>query len=1085
MKKLTALCIAAFGLASSVAIAQTVKEYPAHLPEVSTKAMEKSPQRAPLNTEKPLGVKIFSGLAYDYDVAKHYVTLYSKQPGKLNKLNTILFPGTSDENVPTLHKINAGAWGGDGYYAYKAAYYSTGSTHLDCWIKVDPETGNAEILKDLVGLWYPKNWEYIYDLSYNYRDNKFYGLAYGTKANEYDAMTSQILVIDKETGANLGTAKELDEYYFCMAFNYDGELYAIRWTYNADAEITGAQLDVFDTDFDKIKSTPLYVDGEKLKIYFENSLEFDHTTGDLYWGSVDLDQRSRLIKIDPATAVTENLGTIGYNEILKGPYIPFNTADSRTAPARVDNMSFTIDAQGNNAVTISWTNPSTQWNRKALSDLKEVQIWRDNYDGEPVATLDASGKVGANMSWTDDKAAKGVHTYYVVPFAKAGEKGVMNSVEAYVGRDVAGPVQNLVATATADGKGVNLTWSAPVTGDSNGWFDASSLSYKVTRLPDNKQFEGTLTTTSFSDLDIPEAQAYSYIVTPITSDGEGTPVTSNQVIAGRSILPPFACDFNNQSDAERFTVIDANGDGSMFSWGSNNNKACKSMVLINSNGDNDDLLVSPPLSLKKGKTYRIKYNASFGGFGYNNRQMHHQMRLVGGTEATKDGLSTVHQILDFDTYELYADKVIDGYVESPVDGDYYIALEVLTSNETDMWTYIETFEITELSYIDLSVENFKTYLNLSNLENNVFEVEVFNHGKVAAKDYKVQVACLNYLGEPVVFAEATEVPEIAPRSNAKVVVNGYPDRVGEAKVVGLVKMSGDTNADNDMSEPVNVNIDEYYAFNHSVTGDKLCEDPNIPMTHYNNVSVTQTIYTPELTKLPTDGTATIRRIAWEYDGKDEFDGTEYDVYLTQTSQKGYGLSDRFVNVYDEPLYSGSFKAMKGVNYLLADLEEEFVYDLSKNLMVTVVKKEDAHSDWLLYFKAIDLPWDDNCNHSVRYGANSGTNIDVTKLTSLSSTAAKRDTSVPVLHISADIVTSGVNNIEAPTCNTLMWNSSRNSVVSFGSEISAVDVYNAAGAKVASKAVNGHEVKLNLTTGIYIVKAMLADGTSVSLKVLVK
>ena len=51
-----------------------------------------------------------------------------------------------------------------------------------------------------------------------------------------------------------------------------------------------------------------------------------------------------------------------------------------------------IDANGDNKVTLSWDNPATRWNRRPLSNLSEVWIYRDSYSGEPVAKLPATGK---------------------------------------------------------------------------------------------------------------------------------------------------------------------------------------------------------------------------------------------------------------------------------------------------------------------------------------------------------------------------------------------------------------------------------------------------------------------------------------------------------------------------------------------------------------------------------------------------------------------------------------------------------------------------------------------------------------------
>lgn len=1082
MKKLTTTLLAAAMLTGITAdAARTVHEYPAMMPTQTeaAAAIGNKPMRAPLNQERPLGTKLFGVTAYDFDIARHYVTLYSNQPGKLNKLNTVLFAGTSDEQTPVLHGITAGAWAGDGYYGYKTAYYSaTGSTYLDCWVNVDTETGVATILKDLSNPSFTHAWTYTYDLAWNPKNGKFYGLAYGDKNNQYDAATSKIISIDKATGDNLGNVKALDDYYFCMAFDYDGNLYAIRWTYNAKGERTGCNLDIFDEDFDRTKTTPLYVDGASFLIYFQNGLEFDYSTGDLYWAAANDDTNGYLIKIDPQSGATTNLGTTGYNEMLKALYVPYVTAESRTAPARVADLAFAIDQTGANKVTINWTNPTTQWNRKALSTLKEVKIFRDGAE-TAVATLDATGKEGQAMSWTDDAATKGVHSYTVVAYSADGKKGVPDTLDAYVGRDTAGPVRNLVASPTADGKGITISWQAPVTGDSNGWFDAESLEYKITRLPDNKVFEGTVKETSFSDLNIPEAQAYSYVVTPVTTDGEGTPVTSNSVIAGMSILPPFAADLSNEDSAARFTCIDKNQDGNRMEYAFNTNTSGYSIRFLMSNGDNDDILATPPLSLRKGHTYRVKYHTSYGCYG-KDRVINHKFRIVGGTAATAEAMTDLHSEMNVTTVGLYPTHDIDEYFVSPVDGDYFVGLEILTSNEADMWSYIESFEITECPDNDLSVESFKTYLNLSSQEKNTFYVDVYNNGQVTQTDYKVGVAHINVAGEPVIFAEIENVPALAPHKHALFMIEGAPDRAGDVEVVGVVTLANDGNLDNNLSKRTKVMVDDYTAFTYTITDGKESYDPNVPMSHYRSLSMTQTIYNPDMTGLNEPEPIEITRLAWEYNGLDTFDGTEYKVYLTETDKKLFSPGDGFVNITTDPIFEGPLMVKKGTNYVLADLDEIFYYNTNKSLLVTVVKHETAHADWLTQFLCFDDVWREEGRHSLRCWGD-GDTFDVSRA---SSTKATHNASAPVLHLAAHGIISGVDGVSAVNPNaTLSFDG--NVLTAGGAELRNVKAYTMAGATAASKSVNGTSARLDLAQGIYIVRATLADGSVRTMKVVVK
>ena len=53
----------------------------------------------------------------------------------------------------------------------------------------------------------------------------------------------------------------------------------------------------------------------------------------------------------------------------------------------------------------------------------------------PIATVDAAGKEGEKMEFTDKGAPQGIHKYYVIAVNDKGE-GVETFIEAFVGRDV-------------------------------------------------------------------------------------------------------------------------------------------------------------------------------------------------------------------------------------------------------------------------------------------------------------------------------------------------------------------------------------------------------------------------------------------------------------------------------------------------------------------------------------------------------------------------------------------------------------------------------------------------------------------------
>lgn len=1082
---------------TGVAAAQTTSVFPA-LEQMKgaaqTESLNSGMMRAPLNPERPLGVKIFGATRWDYNIARHYVTFFSNRPSQLNKLNTVLWQGTNDENVPHIHQLGSGCWGGDGYYGFKMALYDTGAVRLDSWVKVDPETGDATKLVDHSITDYTRTWEYAYDIAWNPVTDKMYGISLVPRYKETDPVVSRLGLIDKATGKWLKDVASFDDYYFCLAFDYDGNMYAIRWIGNAKGEIVGCNLDVFDEDFDRKRTTPLTVDGAPWIIYFQNGLDFDYTTGDLYWGAVDYDEHGKLIRIDPATAATENLGTTGYNEFVTALYVPYRTADARTAPAMVKNLAFAIDENGANNVTINWTNPSTTWARKNLADMTEVQIWRDNFDGEPVAKLDAAGKVGADMTWTDSNVTPGVHTYYVVPFAKAGEKGIMDKIDAFVGRDQAGPVLNLVAS-TSDGKTIDLSWSAPVTGDSNGWFDASSLKYKVKRLPDGKEFADELTATSFSDTDIPEAQAYSYVITPVTADGEGTPVESNAVIAGRSILAPFDADFNDKLQADRFTILDGNFDGAKFEWSPSNNKPGTKVYRLICNPDNDDYIVSPPLSVTKGKTYRVRFICSHGAYGHTSDVRDHHVKYVGGTEPTLDALKDLHADIEFQTVGLYPEYIIDDYFTAPVDGDYHIALEVVTGKTegiaADHWMYVEGFELSEAPDNDMQAVELSTHRTISRFQDNAFDVKVYNNGKNRQTDYKVKVAYEDYKGDIIDFATITDVPALDAHEYATVHVVGKADVIGDFNLFGRVELAGDGNAANDNTPAVPCSVDEGDVFTHTAnSGLYNYQSAQVPMSFLDAASATQTIYTPSMLGLPAnlDQEVEIYRIAWEYEGGDKFDSTEIELYVAETSAKQFNFIDGgrtpFASQIGDLVYEGQVFTEKGKNYCVVDFDEPFQFDPHNSLMFTTLKyNSERTGDSLMPFYNFDDKWEDyGVFHSLRAKGSD-------KLTkqSMASMSAYFDASAPILHLATNVnrPIGSVDNIFddfSVLGDGLTWS---NGQLRSAKEMKSVNVYSLTGALVYSPKVAGKTASLSVAPGIYAIAVELADGTRTAAKLVVK
>ena len=124
---------------------------------------------------------------------------------------------------------------------------------------------------------------------------------------------------------------QLDEYYLAAAFDYDGNLYAIRWDYNSEGNITGTRLDRFDMDFKVVDSKKVTVDGKAFMSYYQRGLDFDYTTGELIWAATNNEADQYTVRIEPETAATTNYGKVGFNEVMTGLHVPYTTAAHREA----------------------------------------------------------------------------------------------------------------------------------------------------------------------------------------------------------------------------------------------------------------------------------------------------------------------------------------------------------------------------------------------------------------------------------------------------------------------------------------------------------------------------------------------------------------------------------------------------------------------------------------------------------------------------------------------------------------------------------------------------------------------------------
>lgn len=536
------------------------------------------------------------------------------------------------DQLSQLHKLADKAWAGayaDGnYYFYR---YKDDAANEN-WIplafsKVDLSTGK---ISD-VASWSDK--QFIFnDMTYDYSTGTMYALSREIYTDAFlSALTfeySGLYKIDLATGVatqvkqfiNWNSGALANPTYLTLAADLDGNIYSIDINgclYRFNPENEWEAILVGDTG--RRPTTAI------------QSMDFDPSTGKIFWAADYKTQVSDFCMVNPATAATEIVGPLGTDSRLCGLHIDYKVP-KEGAPDGVADLKVASSSDGTCKAEISWVNPSKTFGKTNLASLTKIILLRD---GEK-ANEWSSPATGGKLSFSDTPAAPGYHTYSVVASNALGE-GLERKAVAWIGRDVPDAVGKPGVGRNDDGSAV-VRWDAPAVGLHGGWVDFSTLRYRVTRYPDMKVVAANTSENEIVDSSISSMGKYSYEIVPFTSDGDGTPSMTVEIALGSEISQfPYNCVFEDQSVFDTWTVVNSNG-GSTWGWKKRglSDFDAFAMYQYDNNNAGDDYLISPVLHLEKGKEYSLKFN--YRGSNANHTE---KFEVVFGREATKEGMAIV------------------------------------------------------------------------------------------------------------------------------------------------------------------------------------------------------------------------------------------------------------------------------------------------------------------------------------------------------------------------------------------------------------------------------------------------------------
>ncbi|MDO4692110.1 MAG: CARDB domain-containing protein [Porphyromonadaceae bacterium] len=1024
------------------------------------------------------GVTFFGSTFQDKSTIPSIVRFRPKKPTFIERLQPVV--PKNDLKSVVLH---CGTYTGEKYIGYIVNLY-TALILPARFVEIDTHTGEVKTLRHLDSSTPEyQNWPVVYELTYDRARKECWGIA-RSKRDDKKAY-SAIYSVNTQDGS-LKFVKDLEFYVWGAACDYDGNLNVIVGKPNEAGEYIGSEIVKLDPskEFAVIEGSRHEIKrgGQPIAPNYTHTADIDHSTGDLYWLASENSGYQYILKVAPETGESHSFGSVGFGEVVTGLYIPYEKADHRKAPARVQDLKASYKPGEETNAVLTWKNPTTSWDRTALSSITKVLIARDSRSNV-VGQINNGTSLGASMTWTDREATSGIHTYYVIAENSFG-RGVLDSIRCYTNLDVPGVVQNIQARRL--GEGIELSWEAPKSGAHEGFIRSDEVSYTIVRMPGQKTIATDIKATKFVDKDLGAILAYSYIVIPKNAAGKGIPAQSNKVVAGKAYSTPYSTEFTSQDDADSWSALDANRDGKSFVYAGGGFPEFERMSLdpVGFGIPSDDWLFSPAITLKAGSTYQITVRTQL-----EIANTLHSFSINIGEEANPSKQTQLFKN-EFYTAKLPQEEqthVMTTRIEK--DGTYNIGIHCVSIGGADVRDMfcVQAVSIRELHKKDLSVKDFEIS-ELINEDENKVVVKVFNEGQEAQSNYTVKL--LEPSGAKFsVVAETSSVPTVNPGESADCIVKYTPKgKEGKMMIAAEVTLAGDGDTTNDRSRAFEVTVLKAGTapWSNLITGEPLSRETTLPMSFSRKYSVGQTTYPAD--ELGFDDDATISRLAYEYiEGIGSSTEVNVKIYLGNVDDEeltGKTPAEACVNPEEMTLvYEGKVAIKDGAHRMEFNFHKLFEYKKGKHLCIQIWKDGQLPNGNVFPAQFATFGKGSGILRSMRYMSNSGE----LNVTNPSPKATLLLDWVPQVHLAVKLKGSSDNIQEVVVGANMTYNAITKKLELGGFSAKAVRVYDLSGRLVDQRNVttSSREVALDLPNNTcYVVVAQGVDGSIARAKIYV-
>lgn len=1075
------------GLTAAPALGQktTVNAFPKPLAPVANAGMKAPQFHLPSAIDdKKKGITMYAGQRLDQSKHRSWVKWQTGDSFNFTKIYEYIHHDKYNEDQQRGIYMGAYDSSNDTYYAFFNMHYTYGDMPM-ALAKVDMLTGDTTNVFQFADLaepdveqtaWY--NGRYKYAMAYDPVNDAMYAL--GADYENGDPNLGYTVLYEVNLNATtlndlFTKVKDMDGLYWDFCFDAQGYAWFAQKYAGSDGIVKGTNLVKMDGNFNRISEVKMQSEwGEDINSIYFSTMYFDNSTGDLYYLPCSDYGSTSLYKVNPTTGLSQSIAWFNQGNHFTGLYIPYLTADNGAAPARVSGLDAQADLNGAMKDTIKWVTPSKTWAGDDLANLQTVKIYRKNAgfatteltktadliaNSQLLATVPATEKETA-MSWVDENPIDGINTYYVLAANDKGN-GVIDSIRCYMGIDVPGAVSNIMLEK--NGTGVDISWTAPEKGANNGYIGTEGLSYKITRLPDNVVVAENVTDTKYTDNTLGEQQSYSYKIQAVNAKGAGAIATSDPIMAGSALKTPISLAFDTQTDADRWSTNKMNN-SIYFYYGGGWSDDYKCMIGYGtSNGTVEGTLISPPLYLEEGKTYRFTtdFQADYFDDAYFDLYVG-----VGTNSESQDGATIIAKREGEQYAEQYHREKYEDYFVAPASGTYYYTLRVKT---VDKYNIFKLFGL-KVDYVaesDMAATSIDGVLEAVAQQANECTVKVRNLGSKDQENYTVKLLMDNE-GKMVEVGTGTGTELLKTGETADVKVSFNPPYDGVWDFYGVVVANGDEVRTNDTTAVKTVKVLEAGSqgwTNIVTTGHKEGLSSFGLFWNDSESEYSQSVYYPEEIKTIKGGV--IKRIGWMYDGADNLtdrsNPVDVKIYLAHTDKKSFaGEGDLVLPSDRELVVEGQMVFEPGKDHLISfSLDTPFEYNNEQNLAVICEKSGTTGYNMCALWHIYNDDW--STGYVERTLMNSGGYWSRPEL--------------PILFLGIYDPT-GVERVQLVGADVAY----ANGLLAFDQVVNA-EVYTVGGKLVSS--FKGSSARLNLAKGMYVVRATAADGQVMVKKINVK